>query len=314
MVLPAVAAAVAMALSPGVSAAEPEAAEGKSLVVMGDSYTANGTLETALGDLRPGRKPDVQSDCPHAPTSWPTQLGQSLGLTASGSSAAGDVVDVSCRGGALVTGPGVTVVHQTNRAVARGAFGPRTKAVLIQAGINDAWGDNDLRLRQTYADCVLDMVRGCGPEAAAQGRAADYRGLDGPRYAERLRAVVVYLHYIAPQARIVLVGYPETAPTGAQQWCVNIGGASAVQPRAGAMVQLWDRMDAAQRDAARILGVEFFDTRAATAGHGLCSPQPWIAGYLDPRSDWRGEPLHPIQRSDAAIAAGLRQLLTGGAR
>ncbi|GAB2509112.1 SGNH/GDSL hydrolase family protein [Nocardia heshunensis] len=284
------------------AAADP-ADGGKSVVVMGDSFTANGDIAAALENTAPGAQPD----CSHGPTSWPTQLAQGMGLRDSG-----DLADVSCRGASLVSGPGYTLVHEARAADAAGAFGPRTKAVLIQTGLNDSWGDNEVKLRQTLLDCVLDVIRGCGPEAAAEGRATDYRGVNTAEYVQRVKPVVDYVRYYAPNARIIFVGYPEMNPPGAQQWCINVlGVGQIVQSRAGSAIQLWDRVDAAQREGAQQLGVEFFDSRAVTAGHGMCTAEPWLAGILDPASDLMGTPVHPSPRGDAVVAAGLQHMIAG---
>ncbi|MEV0249008.1 SGNH/GDSL hydrolase family protein [Nocardia sp. NPDC050712] len=278
-------------------------AEGKSVVVLGDSFTANGDIAAALENTAPGAK----SDCSHGPTSWPTQLAHGMGLRAGD-----DLVDVSCRGATLVSGPGYTLVHEARGADAQGAFGPRTKAVLIQTGLNDSWGSNEVKLRQTLLNCVLDVIRGCGPEAAAEGRATDYRGIDTAEYTRRVKPVVDYVRYYAPNARIIFVGYPEMNAPGSSTWCVNVlGVGQIVQNRAESAIELWNRVDTVQRAAAQQLGIEFFDSRAVTAGHGMCTPEPWLAGILDPASDVMGTPIHPTARGDAAVAAGLQRMIAG---
>ncbi|MGW0248433.1 SGNH/GDSL hydrolase family protein [Nocardia goodfellowii] len=278
-------------------------AAGKSVVVLGDSFTANGDIAAALENTAPGAK----SDCSHGATSWPTQLAQGMGLRAGD-----DFVDVSCRGATLVSGPGYTLVHEARAADAQGAFGPRTKAVLIQTGLNDSWGSNEVKLRQTLLNCVLDLIRGCGPEAAAEGRATDYRGVDAAEYIRRVKPVVDYVRYYAPNARVIFVGYPEMNAPGSRTWCVNVlGVGQIVQNRAESAIELWNRIDAAQRAAAQQLGVEFFDSRAVTAGHGMCTPEPWLAGILDPASEFMGTPIHPSTRGDAAVAAGLQRMIAG---
>ncbi|MBL1078830.1 SGNH/GDSL hydrolase family protein [Nocardia sp. 2] len=276
---------------------------GKSVVVMGDSFTANGDIAAALENTAPGAQPD----CSHGATSWPTQLAQGMGLWDSS-----DFVDASCRGATLVSGPGYTLVHEAREVDAQGAFGPRTKAVLIQTGLNDSWGDNQVKLRQTLLNCVLDVIRGCGPEAAAEGRATDYRGLTTAEYVRRVKPVVDYVRFYAPNARIIFVGYPEMNAPGSNTWCINVlGVGQIVQQRAGSAIELWNRVDIAQREGAQQLGVEFFDARAVTAGHGLCTAEPWLAGILDPASEFMGTPVHPSARGDAEVAAGLQRMIAG---
>lgn len=265
-------------------------AAGKTLVVLGDSFTANGFRWDADDE-----------ECLRGPSSWPTQLSQLMGVAATG-----DVVDASCSGASLDTGPGYTLVHEALVADELGAFGPRTRVIALQFGLNDEWGATQTTLWTSLLPCVFNLAEGCGPEAAEQGRITDYRGVSGARFAERMSAAVEYLRYYAPNARIVLVGYPELFPSGQDQACVNVLGVGRyVQPRGRAVVEYVDRIDAAQREAAALLGIEFFDSRALTAGHGLCSDQPWLNGILDPRADFTGLPFHPSAHGDAVIARGL---------
>src|SRR6185369_16945101 len=105
---------------------------GASVIVMGDSYAANGDLASALIAAQGWTR-----ECRHSLTSWPTQLAQLLG-----SWYRRDLEDVSCLGASLVTGPGYTLSQETKRAYEAGALGSRTRVVAIQLGINDAWGTN----------------------------------------------------------------------------------------------------------------------------------------------------------------------------
>ncbi|WP_084508455.1 SGNH/GDSL hydrolase family protein [Nocardia pseudovaccinii] len=276
----------------GLPAAEaaPPAAPGSALVVLGDSFAANGFRWEA----------DAK-ECLRGPTSWPTQLSRLMGV-AGGS----DFVDVSCSGAAIETERGYSLVQEAINADKAGAFGPRTKLIAVQFGLNDTWGANPATLWTSLVPCIFNVAEGCGLEAAAQGRITDYRGVSGAQYAERIRAVVEYLRYYAPQAKVVLVGYPELFPAGQSFTCVSVLGVGQyVQPRGAGLVEYLDRIDAAQRDAATQLGIEYFDSRALTAGHGLCSAQPWLNGVLDPRADPVGIPFHPSAHGDSVIAGAL---------
>ncbi|MFE3796709.1 SGNH/GDSL hydrolase family protein [Nocardia tengchongensis] len=288
-------AAVLAAMAPPATA---DAPDGKTLVVMGDSFSANGEI---VDLLNPGGDPD----CKHVATSWPTQLTQRIGLSPD------DVEDTSCQGGTIDTS-GWTLTHQVKRAMADGAFGPRTRTVTIQLGMNDAWGtDNPIALSKAYS-CLIDLIDGCGPEAAAQGRAPDPATITGPAYAARVRQAVTYLRYYAPNARIVFVGYPEIHTPGGDSACAGILGVDAVQPRAGAITGFLDRIDTAQREAAAILNVDFLDSRAITAGHGACTADAWVAGALDPRTELLGFPWHPTARGDSMVAAAMQERIARG--
>ncbi|MEU2254355.1 SGNH/GDSL hydrolase family protein [Nocardia xishanensis] len=284
-----------MVESPGTArmVADPVAGDhtaGKALVVLGDSFTANGFRWDAKSE-----------ECLRGPNAWPTQLSGLMGVAGTG-----EFLDVSCSGASIDTGPGYTLSHEAIAADELSAFGPETELIALQFGLNDEWGASETTMWTSLLPCVFNLADGCGLEAAEQGRITDYRGVSGARYAQRMRAVIEYLRYFAPRARIVLVGYPELFPTGQDTACVNVLGIGQyVQPRARAVVEYLDRLDAAQREAAGLLGIEFFDTRALTAGHGLCSADPWVNGALDPRADPIGLPFHPSARGDAVVARAL---------
>lgn len=286
--------AVALAITAstvGATAAQADSTtEGKKVVVLGDSYTANGWDPLTLGDV-----------CVRGATAWPAQLGRLIGPHGSD-----EVADPSCSGATIDSGPGYTLAMQVLQADHDGAFGPATELVTIQLGLDDHWGETDQTLWYALQQCVFDLIRGCDLDAVEQGRIPDIRGVTGVVYAERVRAAVTYIRYYAPAARVVIVGYPEILPAGQSTACVGIlGVAPFIQPRGRAIVEYFDRMDLAQREGAHLLGLDFFDARALTVGHGLCSAEPWINGVFDPHTDVIGLPLHPSSRGDAVVATAL---------
>jgi lysophospholipase L1-like esterase len=268
---------------------------------MGDSYTASGTLGAAIAAAE-----GWTTDCKQSETSWPSQLLHQLGVWNNG-----DYVNVSCLGASLVTGPGYTLAHEARAADAAGAFGPRTRLVAIQLGINDTWGATKSTTFESWLWCIPNFFSGCDVAAAAEGRSPDFRGVTGHLYAERIKAVVDYIRQRAPSARVVLVGYPELHTPGQQEWCIDTLGVGRItQRRAGAFTSFMDRLDEAQRGAAEALGIEFFDTRAITRGHGLCSGEPWLNGFLNVRREFFGIPFHPTVHGDAVVATALRGLVS----
>ncbi|UGT45104.1 SGNH/GDSL hydrolase family protein [Nocardia yamanashiensis] len=264
-----------------------DAATGKTIVVLGDSFTAN------AWDWF-GR----EQSCIHKATSWPAQL-HTLAQPA-------DTLDVSCPGASIDTPPGYTLGKQAQIADQQGAFGPQTRLVALQFGLNDRWGVNELPLLFALQQCVFNLVQGCDTDAVEQGRIPDYNAVTGSLYASRVSNAVTYIKYYAPNARVVLVGYPEFFPPGQTSICLNIlGVAPYIQARGAALTEFLDRLDTAQREAAQTLGIEFLDVRALTTGHGLCSAQPWLNGVLDYRTDLDGLPFHPSTVGDAVVANAL---------
>ncbi|WP_245717502.1 SGNH/GDSL hydrolase family protein [Nocardia jejuensis] len=283
-------AAVAIAASvSAVGSGSADAPQGKDLVVLGDSFSANAWIVQSQ-----------TSECRHGDTSWPTKLSRLMGVAGTD-----NYLDMSCPGASLDTPPNYTASWETKQADKAGAFGPRTKVVALQFGINDKWGTAEATAWFALQQCVLNLVQGCGTDAAGQGRMPDPRSVTGAAYADRIRSVVEYVKYYAPAARIVLVGYPEVFKGGQNSVCFGaFGVTNFVQPRGQGAMEMVDRLDTAQREAAQLLGIGFFDTRAATAGHGLCSDQPWINSYQDPKQP-NAIPFHPAEPGDTALANGL---------
>ncbi|MCU1641563.1 MAG: hypothetical protein JWN03_1838 [Nocardia sp.] len=284
----AVVAVAAVTAGAGGSGAQ-SAPEGKKLVILGDSFTAN-----AL---------DFSSDhkCLRGATAWPTQLSTLMGLRD------GDqVANSSCAGASIDDAPGYTLTVEARDADKAGAFGPDTKLVTLQFGLNDHWGGSAQNLWDAMQQCIFDLADGCGTDAVDQGRMPDSQLISGTAYADRIRNVVTYIRYYAPNARIVLVGYPELFHTDQSTVCLDFFGiVPFTQPRGRTVVEYFNRLDQAQREAAAQLKLDYLDARALTAGHGLCSPQPWVNGVFDPTIDIAGLPFHPSPEGDSVVANAL---------
>ncbi|WP_067814006.1 SGNH/GDSL hydrolase family protein [Nocardia inohanensis] len=287
----AAAVAIAATMSGGVSAAA-DPAGGKELVVLGDSFTANDWDPLA-----------AQQTCLRGDTAWPAQLSRLMGIHGTD-----QVADRSCVGASIDTGPGYTLAVEAREADQAGAFGPKTKLVTIQFGLNDHWGGSQTRLWDAMRDCVFNLEDGCDTDAVSAGRMPDSHTISGAAYADRIRNVVTYIRYYAPNARIVLVGYPEVVQSTADAVCLDFFGfVPFVQPRGRTIVESFNRIDAAQREAAQRLNLEFLDARALTAGHGLCSAEPWVNGVFSPGGKIDGLPFHPSPAGDAVVAKALEE-------
>lgn len=266
------------------------APQGKEVVVLGDSFTANSWDPLS-----------TQQRCERGWTAWPAQLNRLLGAHGSDR-----MTDMSCPGASIDSGPGYTLTVETRDAAAAGAFGPRTRLVTLQFGLNDRWDDSGQSLWDAMRHCVFDLAHGCGLDAVAESRLPDPDAVTGAAYAERIRQVVTYIRYYAPAARIVLIGYPELARTGQDTICLDFFGLIPfIQPRGRTAVEYFDRIDRAQREGAELLRLDFLDARALTAGHGLCSTQPWVNGVFNPSIDIGGLPFHPSPEGDAVVANAL---------
>ncbi|MEU1429321.1 SGNH/GDSL hydrolase family protein [Nocardia sp. NPDC005746] len=257
-------------------------------MVLGDSFSANEWNHF-----------DNSNTCNrHGLTAWPVQLAKLMGVHGTE-----QVSDASCPGASIDSGPGWTLSQEAARADNEGAFGPNTKLVTLQFGMNDKWGASKRTLWDSLHTCVFNLEQGCDPDSVAQGRMTDYTGVSGALMAQRMSNTVAYIKYYAPNARIVLVGYPELFTPGSSTICLSILGVTPfINPRGRALVEYLDRLDLAQREAAQLLDIDFLDTRALSTGHDLCSSQPWLNGILDPRTGIDGLPFHPSAQGDTALA------------
>nr|WP_255426676.1 SGNH/GDSL hydrolase family protein [Pseudonocardia sp. C8] len=142
---------------------------------------------------------------------------------------------------------------------------------------------------------------GFGPVLATCSTAPDdetcFRAIRGGERMARLFApgglisVIVGVRLQAPQARIVVLGYPRLFEPGAS--CDVPGVPNAA--RRAALNRAADTLAAALADAAHRFRGQFVDVRDAFAGHGLCSPDPWI----HPPSAGRPAAYHPDPRGYA---------------
>jgi hypothetical protein len=100
----------------------------------------------------------------------------------------------------------------------------------------------------------------------------------------------------APQARIVLVGYPRVVPDkGDCPDRLPVPEAQVERMRAALPVanRLWAQ-------AARKAGATYIDVYAASQGHDICADDPWIAGYSG--IPGRGPQMHPYASYHKAVA------------
>lgn len=280
-----------LATAPASAQAQPS---GSRVVVFGDSHTA-GVNFMLYRDPR---------GCWMSHTSWPTRLAESLGLAGSP-----EFTDASCSGSSINSN-GIHLSDQVRYAEERNAIGTRTEHILIQLGMNETWGGRG-PVFDTLAPCAVNVIQGCDLDAVEQGRMIDPAAVTPEAFAERIKPVTDYLRYYAPGARISLVGYPWLTPAEGRAVCIDVLGipGGVTQPRAESYVQYFNRLDLAQRGAAKNLGLGFIDLRAATEGHGPCSADPWINGIADPRSGILNGPWHGTPRGEAIMAGAIRQAI-----
>ncbi|GAA3138389.1 SGNH family lipase [Planomonospora alba] len=127
-------------------------------------------------------------------------------------------------------------------------------------------GGNDVGFADTMLNCLLSTTTAC--------RNAVNKGLE---YAQNvlpgeLDALYAEIRARAPQAKVVVLGYPRLYKDGG----ICLGGPSATKRsiiNGGA-----DRLNEVIAARAAAAGFTFADARAAFAGHEICTSAPWISG------------------------------------
>lgn len=253
---------------------------GDSFVALGDSYTAAAYT---------GSVTEPAQGCTRSNGNYPHLVAEELEL---------ELTDVSCGGAktadlfaSQTTRLGITVPPQLD------AVTESTDLVTLSIG------GNDFRLvTELFTSCVYGAIHRPTEAPCAE----DYASLLEVRLTVVQQSLVTAVERIrdrAPEARVVVVSYPQIYP--ADGGCSNLLLAAGDLPYARQVVQgLVD----AQRAAAEATDADFLDVFAATVGHDMCSDEPWIAGYEVQRTG-KASPYHPYPEHQQAVAELLVDLL-----
>lgn len=248
------------------------------MVSFGDSYTAG----TGTGDTQ--RSPALF--CAQAADNYPRQVAHELGMT---------LTDRSCNGAR--TGNIVTPQQARGETAPAQIDGltPDTRLVTIALGVNDNGlfgtlvGCSHYAAVSTSPTPCKDSVLATTPNAVSQI----------PSVTSSLESAVRAIKSKAPQAQVVLLGYPQILPDGAQcpsRWPITDGDAAWVN---ASLAQL----DEAIKAAAVQSDSTFLDLRPVTSGHTACAPEPWFNGSSVPDHD--GSTYHPRSGYMTGVARAL---------
>ena len=273
--------ATTVSSSPDAGASSPAVdAEYPTYVAIGDSYTS--------APLVP--ETDPQDGCLRSSGNYPSLVAAELEGTV--------LTDVSCAGADSLSLVGV------QRTFDGGAQPPQLQAVTEDTSlVTISIGGNDFGLFSslvggcaqvgqddpTGSPCT-DLAAGQAPEALTKIR-------------ERVASAVEGIRGRAPDARILVVGYPQIVPQGDRS-CPGLPIAEGDLPFARTVNE---GLAEALAGAARKAGVEYVDVYAATEGHDICSDDPWIAG----RETVDGQALafHPFAAEQRAVADAVLEVL-----
>jgi lysophospholipase L1-like esterase len=250
------------------------------MVALGDSYTAGALLPTDLRARPLG--------CLRSANAYPVLVAAALGAS---------LTDVACASAGVGD---VTAAQRTNIGTnpsQLNALAPDDALVVLTLSGDDIGFTNvlDECMELSFTDlwgspCRAHYTGGGTDQLAALVRA------EAPRMAAVLSDIAAH----APQARIVVVGYPDMFPLSGGCWPAvpitngDIGYLRGIELQLNAML-------AADAKAAH---ATFVNTYAPTIGHDFCQPERIrdVEGLL-PGS--LALPFHPNARGQAAIAAAV---------
>jgi lysophospholipase L1-like esterase len=250
------------------------AAAGPAYVALGDSYTAS-PLTGPLAGPPPG--------CLRSANNYPHLVARSTGA---------QLTDVSCSGARTRDLAAPQPVQGGQNPPQYDALGAGTQ--LVTVGI----GGNDIGFSEIVQSCVSPTpfgtpcrdryVQGSHDELAAR---IDALG-------DRLDDVLDEVHRRAPDARVLLVGYPSVLPAEGP-------GCYPVVPYTGGDVAylrgVLTHLNQAIADAAEDGDATYVDTATPTVGHDVCTPPGtrWIEGLVPTAPAY---PVHPNALGSAALS------------
>ena len=261
----------------GIGTGDPDGPTYHHYVAMGDSFTA--APYVPLNDVAYG--------CNRSSNNYPHLVAQALHIE--------DLKDRSCTGAQTVDLYDRRQLTSSGQSVAPQFTALSAETDLVTVGI----GANNGRLYAKMATVCRKMTKVC------------------PLYDQRdqLRAIVDQLQpelvatlgkvrELAPDARVLLIGYPKLLPQRGD--CQRLPRFRAQDRSTFRSMNF--RLRLAMREAAAEAGVEFVDFYAASIGHDVCARHPWVQGRVG--SSRRGAALHPLPAGQAALARLIERTLS----
>lgn len=247
-------------------------------VAMGDSYTA--------APLKPLRERTVIDDCLRSASNYPALVADETGY---------ELLDVSCSGASTVSMFNPQRFVETEQPPQLDALDADTDVVTVGIGANDFRFFSEmifscLRLART------DTEGAPCQEANRTRQGRDRLETDLVEIRDNVERVVTEIGERAPNARILMIGYPQLLPS--EGTCrLRLPLAEGDYPYA---LSLNLALAAAVRDGGTAAGAEYVDLVEASQGHDICAENPWVAGIRGKNGFAAG--LHPYPSEQRAVA------------
>ena len=247
---------------------------------LGDSYSAAPFVPQT----------DLAGGCFRSSGNYPSLVADDLGIV--------DVTDVTCSGAETADVAGRQVV-----AGGEGTVPPQIRAVtrdtdLVTIGI----GGNDENLFATLVHQCTTTPAGATPCLDLLGSAGSAASDVIRRTSQRVVGVLRLVHRKAPDAQVVLVGYPRLVDP--DRPCAKIPIEAAQLPRVAAFEkELRDGLAAAARKG----DAQLVDMYALSRGHEICSADPWVNGKVTDQT--RALAYHPFAVEQRAVATQVDRIV-----
>jgi len=261
--------------------------QGASFVALGDSFTA-------VAGTGPFTDPTF---CARSTHDYPRLVAEKMHLTS--------FADVSCGGASPLNLTQAQVVSGVNGT---GTNQPQldalsTDTTLVTVGIGLNATANGIPI--SYLATEL-----CGPKNVNDTKCTAYQQVADSDWAgviddmgDQVADGIKKIRQRAPDARIVLVGYPRVLPDqGACTKQVPLPGLALKRLRT--TLRLTDHV---LRKAAADEDADYIDMYTASAGHDACSADPWVNGYRDVKG--KAYAYHPFASYHRAVAEKIVALL-----
>lgn len=273
----AVAAVTAAALVVGSNPGLAHAQTGSAYVAVGDSFVANPEIPLQIEGL-------INSECVRSPQGYPERVGRGV--------FGGNYANYSCNNATLTGVAGRGVIPALDTAHSRGDIGPATEVVTITAGGADDWNP-------------------ALPGVADFGAFMGGDSVNNAAWARKMKPVISKIDQVAPNARIMVVGYPEVGNGHGAVCLANISGGTGSGssdvnlpiPVPLRIEQFLDRVNAVAASNEH-LGYEFISTDVPGTGSCAHPSDQWVRSVLDipGAGDGLRMPVHPTALGERGVA------------
>jgi lysophospholipase L1-like esterase len=253
-------------------------------VSLGDSYTAAPLVPNATGS------PIL---CGRSTNNYPSDVARALSPSSFTDASCSSATTVDMTQSQSLEGGLQTAPPQFNAL--------KTNDALVTVGI----GGNDAGLLGVAEECAkLDIIRptgsACKNHYASAGGDPNVAAVNATE--PKVAAVIQGIHARAPQAEVMVVGYPDGLPTnGSSCWPLVPISAGDITYING----LETSLNSVLKTAAKAYGATYVDTFTSSIGHDACKAPgtAWVNGIVPTSAAF---PLHPNKAGEQNMANQVR--------